>query len=261
MLGDHPEPADKLRDLVESGAEIAGGAIGGAIGLFGGPVGALAGGAGGVMAGKALGRLGLELAERMLGPREKTRLGAVLALSADDIRKRTEKGEKVRDDDFFEQKKGKRSKADEVAENVLLKVQREAEEAKIPLMAKLLSNIAFDSSVSAPMAHQIIKIADSLTYRQLVLLRVGAIRSQLNLRSSDYRAYGDFKPELLQVLYECLDLYVRGLVNFGGEVAFGPSDVKPGSMNPQGLGGFIHNLMELASIPGKELEDVARVLR
>lgn len=251
----------KLRDLVEAGAEIAGGAIGGALGLLGGPLGAVAGGAGGVIAGQALGHIGGELAERMLGPREKTRLGAVLAIAADDIRSRTERGEPVRDDDFFEQKEGRRSKADEVAENVLLKAQREAEERKIPYMGKLLSNITFDKSISAPMAHQIIKAAEALTYRQLVLLRVAAMRQSLRLRGSDYRGQQTFPTELMQVLYECHDLYVRSLVNFGGEVAFGPTDVKPGSMKPQGIGAFVHNLMGLSSIPGAEIEEVAKLLR
>lgn len=65
----------------------------------------------------------------------------------------------------------------------------------------------------------------------------------------------------MQLLYECHDLYVRSFVSFGGEVAFGPSDVKPGSMTPQGIGAFVHNLMGLSTIPDSELQEVAKLLR
>lgn len=261
MLSDQPEHEDKLKNLVESGSEIAGGAVGGAIGLFGGPLGAIGGGAAGVIVGKALARVGLDVAERLLGPRERTRIGAVLAMAADEIRKRTDRGEKVRDDDFFDRPHGKRSKADEVAENVLLKAQREAEEAKIPYMARLLANVVFDKTISAELAHQIIRLSDNLTYRQLKLLRIAAIRDQLGLRASDYRGQTTFSTELMQVLYECLELYNHALVNFAGKVAFGPTDIKPASMKPQGLGAFIHNLMDLMTMSTAELEDVAKVLR
>ena len=67
--------------------------------------------------------------------------------------------------------------------------------------------------------------------------------------------------ELLQVLYECLDLYHRAYINFGGEVAFGPTDVKPGSMTVQGIGGNLFNLMKLSSIPDDDLIPIAEVLR
>lgn len=62
--------------------------------------------------------------------------------------------------------------------------------------------------------------------------------------------------DLYQVLYECMDLYHRGLINFGGEVLFGPTDVKPGSMTAQGLGADIYNLMKLSTIPLGDLMPV-----
>ena len=64
-----------------------------------------------------------------------------------------------------------------------------------------------------------------------------------------------------QILYECLDLYHRGLINFGGEVAFGLTDVKPGRMTVQGLGADIFNLMKLGLIPAEELTPIAVQLR
>lgn len=144
-----------------------------------------------------------------------------------------------------------------MAESILLKAQREAEEKKLPYMANLLSNVAFDKTVSGQLAHQIVKTAEALTYRQLCLLSLFSGLVTAPLRSTDHRGVGSFPPELMQVLYEAYDLYNRGLVSIGGEVGFGPTDVKPGAMRIQGLGAFIFNLMNLAKIP---LEDLSPLI-
>ena len=111
------------------------------------------------------------------------------------------------------------------------------------------------------MAHQITKAASDMTFRQLCILRMSAVKDKLDLHPSDYRNQGSYSRELLQVLYECYDLYRRGFVNFGGPVAFGPSDVKPSSMTVQGLGAEIYNLMKLSSIPSDDFLAVARQLK
>lgn len=129
-----------IRRLINSGAEIAGGAIGGALGfLAGGPAGAALLGAGGAAVATALKHIGQEASERLLGPREAVRVGGVLALAAGEIRQRLEAGEKTRADGFFDQKQDGRPDAEEIAESILLKSQREPEEKKIPYMAHLLS--------------------------------------------------------------------------------------------------------------------------
>ncbi|KAA0910466.1 hypothetical protein [Pusillimonas sp. ANT_WB101] len=252
-----------IRHLINTGAEIAGGAVGGALGfLAGGPVGAALLGAGGAAAATALRHIGEEASERLLGPREQVRIGGVLAIAASEIRQRLEKGESLRNDDFFEPKGALRSDAEEVAESVLLKSQREPEERKLPYMGNLFAAVAFDSQISAQLAHQITKVAEQLTYRQLCILKLATVKESFSLRADDYRNHGGgFAKELYQVLYECLDLYYRGLINFGGEVAFGPTDVKPGSLTVQGLGVDIFNLMKLASIPESDLTPITAQLK
>ena len=252
-----------IRRLINSGAEIAGGAVGGALGfLAGGPVGAALLGAGGAAAAAALKHIGEEASERLLGPREQVRVGGVLAIAAGEIHQRLERGESIRTDGFFESKGSSRSDAEEVAESVLLKSQREPEEKKIPYMGHLFAAVAFDPQISAQLAHQIIKTAEQLTYRQLCILKLAVVKQSFALRGGDYRNNGGgFAKELYQVLYECLDLYHRGLINFGGDVAFGPTDVKPGSMTVQGLGVDVFNLMKLALIPDVDLAPTAAQLR
>ena len=262
----HDGNSDKhagIRRLINTGAEIAGGAVGGALGfLAGGPIGAAVLGAGGAAAAAALKHIGEEASQRLLAPREQVRVGGVLAIAAGEIQQRIALGEAVRNDGFFDPQSNGRSAAEEVAESVLLKSQREPEERKIPYMGHLLSGIAFDSQVSAHMAHQMIKVAEQLTFRQLCILKLAATRDVFSLRATDYRASGGtFSKDLYQVLYECLDLYHRGLINFDGEVAFGPTDVKPGSMTVQGLGADIFNLMKLSLIPTTELTPIAMQLK
>ena len=251
-----------IRRLINSGLEIAGGAVGGALGfLAGGPAGAALLGAGGTAVALALKNIGQEASARLLGPREEVRIGGVLAIAAGEIRQRLEAGESFRTDGFFEQKQKGRSDAEEVAESVLLTCQREPEEKKIPYMGHLLSNVAFDAAISVHMAHQITKAAEQLTYRQLCLLKLATVKDGFGLRAEDYREQGQFQKGLYQILYECLDLYHRGFLNFGGAVAFGPTDVAPGKMTVQGLGVDIFNLMKLSLIPNEDLLPIVAQLK
>jgi hypothetical protein len=257
-------PAEEagVRRLIYAGAEIAGGAVGSALGfLAAGPAGAALLGAGGAAAAMALRHIGQEASERMLGPREQVRVGGVLALVATEVGGRIRSGERIRSDGFFDEKATGRPDAEEVAESVLLRSQREPEERKLPYMAHLLANVAFDPEISAQMAHQLTKAAEQLTYRQLCILQLAVFQKPFGLKKGDYRGQGTFPRELYQVLYECIDLYHRGFISFGGGVAFGPTDVNPGQMTVQGLGADLYNRMRLATIPLEDLTPVAMQLR
>ena len=269
MTADRRNPVSSqvgIRRLIERGAEIAGGGFSGIAGtatgfLFGGPEGALIGGAVSSSAAIALRWLGAEISSRLLGSREQQRIGYVYALAASEISERIKGGAEVRQDGFFDLDDRDRSDATEVWESVLMKSQREPEEFKLPYMAHLLSNLAFDSGISANMAHQLTKAAEALTYRQLCVMKLTSEKDLFGLRLEDYRGHGGFSRELLQILYEYLDLYHRGFVNFGGKVAFGPSDVKPGNTLVQGLGAELFSLMQLREIPMDDVLPVAAQLK
>lgn len=254
--------SDRIRKLINSGAEIAGGAVGGAlVFLAEEPVEAASLGAVGAAVAMALRRLGQEASERLLGPREQVRVGGVLAIAAAEIDQRLSDGDKIRTDGFFDLNDSGRSDGEEVAESVLLKSQREPEEKKIPYMGHLLSSVAFEPTISANMAHQLAKAAEQLTYRQLCLLKLAVVKQAFALRVTDYRGQGSFTKELYQVLYECLDLYHRAFVNFGGGVLFGPTDVAPSKMTIQALGADLYHLMKLSTIPDAELAPIAEQLK
>lgn len=217
-------------------------------------------GAGGVIASTVLESLGQEFSQRYLGPKEKERVGAVLLLASKEIHKRRERGDSFREDGFFDEKVTGRKDAEEVMESVLLKCQRDPEEKKIKYMAKLLSNICFDSEVSVDSAHRIIKIAEQLTYRQFCILKICAIKDSLSLRKENYRSHTEHSKNLDSVLYEYYDLYLNEYIGCPGKVEreWGPTDIVPSQMNIQDLAEDMFDLMGLGDIP---LEDLNHIIR
>ena len=252
---------DKTTDSV---AHIAGSGVGAALAFFATSAGsaALATSAG-AAAGLALSRVANEFVGRALATRERTRLDKALCTIRDGISARRMHGLKVRTDGFFDQTDGgSLSEAVEIAEHTLVKCQREPEEKKIHYIGQMYASIAFEGSVSAGLAHNMIKTADEMTYRQLCLLSIaGTGEHRDSLRANDYRGQATFPTELWEVLYEVLPLYQRGLVNFGGEVLFGPTDVKPGAMVAQGMGAMMFDLMRLSTIPREDLDPILHQLR
>ena len=267
--GRDAEKNDGIRQLINYGTEIASGAVGAALGLLiGDSVGAVIGGAGGPIAAITLRSIGQEILERQLGPREKVRIGAAFTIAAADIRQRIESSESLREDDFFDEKQMGRSDAEEVAESVLLKVQREPEEKKIQYMGYLLSSIAFDPQISVHMAHQLTKAAEQLTYRQLCILKLCVVKDNFGLRDNNYREQETFKKDLHQVLYECADLHNREYIHSGGNtVTFQENvlsrvmSVKPSGMTLQGIGEDLFKLMKLSLIPDQDIIPIATQLK
>ncbi len=237
-------------------------------------VGALCGGAGGKVIEIALRVVFQEIWARQLSTPERMRVGTVLDVVIAEIRRRIEAGESVRMDGFFDEKQAGRPDAEEVAESVLLKVQREPEEMKLPYMAYFLSSIAFNPEISAQMAHQLTKIAEQLTYRQLCILKLSVVKDEYGLRGKDYRDHDDFGKDLYPVLYECAELYNKEYINFGGEANFHIGEhmdygatihrltrARPDQMTLQGIGADLFNLMKLSLIPKKDIAPIAEQLK
>lgn len=92
----------------------------------------------------------------------------------------------------------------------------------------------------------------------LKLFGVSVFRA--TLRNSDYRAVTNFPLDLRQVLYECYDLSIRGLIA-SEQIAIGPTDIIPNRMETQGLGADMFNFMALGSIPDTDLRQLAKQLQ
>ena len=249
-------------ELIDGGCELAGAAAGAAIGLIAGPVGAFGGAAAGVIVGRSLKRVGAEVRQRVMGPREEARVGATVAFAVQAIGERLAAGEAPRSDGFFEVGTDDRPKADEVLEGVLIGARDAYEERKLPHLAALYASIAF-SDISAGQANQLVILAGALTYRQFALLAIAASAEQKSgLRQTEYR--GDLEAtnalgsEGVAILTEIFDLYQRGLMSDSGDSAWlYIGDVAPGNIQPAGVGRVLAEMANLSAVP---LEDRSEIL-
>ena len=254
-----------VQRLIERGAEIAGGAFAGLAGsatglVMAGPEGALVGGAAGSSLTMSLQWLGQEMSARLLGPREEKRIGYVFTLAAAEISERIKAGDQVRQDRFFGNDRDGRSDGEEVWESILLKSQREPEEKKLPYMAHLFANLAFEPDIGADMAHQMTKAAEQFTYRQLCILKLVSARGQYDIWNIYYSDVGArFSEELYQLFYEYLDLHNRHCISSGtgaGLMNFVPSDIVL-----EGVGVVTFRMMGLAEIPRADVLPIVERLK
>ena len=265
---DDAAQARSLLSLMNKGLRITepsiSGAVGAAIGLLGGPPGAVLGGFVGGAFSTAVKKLASEMDKRFMGPREQARVGVVCALGAAEIVERINAGDKLREDGFFEEGEAGRSDAEEVWESLLSKCQREASERKLPYMGHLFAALAFDGTIDLDLAHQIISEAERLSYRQLCIVRVFAVRESFNLKSEPYVSRGretvGLSKKRYAVLLECFNLYNRGFLG-SPNTALTVPQIVPSELRVQGIGVVIHNLMRLDLIPEKDLSAVAKRLR
>jgi hypothetical protein len=229
---------------------------------FGGPVGGAAGGAMGAALAHGLRALGREVWSRYLSPREKKRIASVLWLTAKEIQKRCEAGERIREDGFFNRMDPNRSPYEEVAEGVLIAAQREPEEKKLDYLGNLLGGIAFDESINVGMAHQINSLAGSLSYRQISILALASNPSPFDLYDQVIEGIDESQitAELASIAWDCFDLRQKGLLSTGTNLDLGIYEIRPASLRLQMLGRLLHDKMGLLSIPKADIEAVAEPL-
>lgn len=260
---------EALEGWLEQGKKAVVGGVGALVGTaLAGPIGATAGGLIGGMAPpvieSTLASLGKEFRHRVLGQREELRVAVTFSLAADKISLRIMAGDKPREDGFFKPILGGRSAAQEVMEGVLIACQRSFEERKIQYLANLVANIAFEANVTQYMANCLVSMAERLSYQQLCAISVFALNPESPdesiLRKGDYRGYGDFSYPLVNLLHEVLDLYNTGLINNGGSVIFGLTDINPSAVKIQGNGALLYGLMELSKIPKDDVNAVRNLL-
>ena len=156
--------------MIEAGAPIVGASAGAAISTLSGidvlSIGAAALGSSGVYR-----RVGDEIANRLLGPREQARVGGVLALSAELLKSKLDQGQTLRDDGFFDARAlDARSDAEDVLEGVLRKSQTEYEERKLEYFARFWANACIVKDFEPADLHYLMNLAEQLTYRHLTII-------------------------------------------------------------------------------------------
>jgi hypothetical protein len=157
-----------VRRLLDAGSDLAGTASGTALALIVGAKGADPVAA--VAAGSALGSMLHEIGGRLLGHREQIRVGGTAIYAARMYDERIKDGDQLRDDNWFDERPHGRSIAAEICEGTLLIAQREHEERKIEYYGYLLANLGFEDDVDEYLANWLLRLAEQLTWSQLVLL-------------------------------------------------------------------------------------------
>lgn len=242
----------RVKKLLKTGAEIIGGAAGGAIGFIGGPAGAIGGGVAGVLVSKGL----VEFCDRFLSRREQVRDGAAAGLVAVGIEQRMQSGEQLRLDSFFEGHDITRSKAGELFEGILLKCKNEYQEKKIRYTTKIFENVAFDSNIKPEHANQVLNVVDQLSYRQLVILAfVGQNdANKFSVRDFDYREDTlDLGEDIQFLLQDFVQLERQGLIYRNDDSAvLELADIVPGFMTLTTIGNEYFRPLNLDQMPEDE---------
>lgn len=261
------DKSESIHKLFNAGAEITGAAVGGAIAssLIAGPVGGAVGGAVGPAITHIL-KLAVEVTQRTLGHREEVRIGATLTFAAAKIQENIDLGQQIRQDGFFLEQPGERAAAEEILEGIILVAKREHEEKKLRFYGNLVANIAFRLDIDRAQANLLIRLGESISYRQMCLLAIFSRVDKSSLRQEDYRDYRNISEATMALLQEISDLYSKRLLDFPVErlvvskPLLGLEDFKPGSIYVQGIGTTLYNLMELGTIEPRDLEEVASLL-
>lgn len=268
---DNQDETDRLRRLIEVGSDAAGASSGAALTLILGPGGPAAG----AVIAAVLRRVGLGVLGSFNEPRRQARVGAALVVAAAEINRRLDQGDTLRSDSFFDDPGN--SEAEEVLEGVLQAAADSFEQRKVPYLGKLFASLTFAPEVTPDLADRLVRIAEQLTFRQLVCIAIlteGAqseVVKKLTAEAPDTsHVFGE------ELGFELDDLSAQGLIGLGvpgGEVlppgataTLGASTPKTfksvdiGSPTTTRFGRLLYDLMGLKGIPTAARDEVLEML-
>lgn len=240
---------EKLKSLIDKGSNIGGSVSGASVGLvFGGPVGAISGAVAGPIITDLFKKIGIELTNRLLGNREKIRVGATFSLAMDKLDQEIKKGKKFRNKEFYESTANDRSEAETIFEGTLLKARDEYEEKKIIYYSNFLANINLDNSISFEKGNTLLRIIEQLSYRQIVILSYFEEVDKLDTekwkisfaRIKELGKYQDFYSDIM-------DLYNQQILQEPNSVSMG---VKSLILSP--LGKVLCGLLDIHNVDSQD---------
>ncbi len=201
-------------------------------------------------------RVGKDVLDRHLAPRQKIRVGRAIMVGAMRIEERRMAGEQMRSDGFFDSVNEGRSAADEVAEHTLMSAMNAAEERKVDHLGALIASIAMDASIDQATGHQLIRIAERISFRAFALLEM--------LHKDEARSYdplstngeGETAATVQAVRAELFELSQFGLVEKKNHRAMvrtlaiaGVADIEPSLLYLSSLGRLLRDALELEKLP------------
>jgi len=261
--GDHETGRTGMKRLIDVGADLVGSSTGAAVGLaMAGPVGAMVGAAAGPLLTNGI----KDFAERTLSRRERIRVDTLCGYTAEAIIVRKDAGDRIRDDGFFFAEQGKRSSGEELFEAVLIAAQREHEERKVEYLGYLFANLCFEEEVDRSLANWIIKIAQELTWTQLVLLSLVGQMEKFDFPDFDMEDRGSTGWRSFGLRDQLVDLSWSKRAMIGASVSARAGQRLPRistrfrDQRLQAHGQLLFGLMQLEWIPLDDIEDVLQDL-
>lgn len=191
-----------------------------------------------------------EFANRMLSDREKKRINAFSELVIEQISIRLSRGKKIRDDGFFDKIRN-RSNAEEIFEGITLVAKKEYVEDKIPLLANLYAYIAFESSISRERAHQLITLAEMLSYQQLELIKI-VCDAKNNAFVLKIRNDPSLSPQNQPLFADVFLIYRMSIVH-SNSVFLDFANVNPASLMPTQLAIDLYRGMDLFTLDSESI--------
>ncbi|WP_321437453.1 hypothetical protein [uncultured Bacteroides sp.] len=162
---------EALKSLIEKGSQILGGATGTAISLISADptfasflnVGITP------LLISSFNKIGTDLLSRRLSERETAKIGTAYSFAVCRININIENRKVIRSDNFITEKDTNLN-AEEIIEGVMLKVQKEYELKKLKFYGNFLGNISFYPDIDQHYANLLLKIIETLSYRQLCII-------------------------------------------------------------------------------------------
>lgn len=200
----------------------------------------------------------------LISRRQSERLYVWGKQAAEGIAQRLARGEKYREDGFFEETPTNRSNMEEVVESTLKKVMDTTEEPKIKFMANLTENVRFDSDLDIDTYRRILKILDELSYRQLCIIKLFMNADQIDL---DNFGNPNVNHNLSSILTDCFEVLDKGLINPNNALMNKIRDLYLGTLSRHLLGkgdtppqfpGFV-NSVGFSNILGENLFKFAKL--
>ena len=103
-------------------------------------------------------------------PRERVRAGAALAFAVEYAATLHRNGRRARDDGWFDELRGGRPAAQELAESVVAAARRSTDERRVRHLGYLLAEVTVSPDVDLELAARALRLVDSLGWRQLAVL-------------------------------------------------------------------------------------------
>jgi hypothetical protein len=200
-------------------------------------------------------RIGNEMIQRRLAPRQDVRVGEAINVAVMRSKEFIQQGREPRNDGFFDEDITGRSDFDEINEAAVQAAMNAAQEKKVKYIGHLMANIAFNTEISVEMAHQLIDIANSLGYRSFVLLKIIANDDVRKFQDRPIENQADRVPVFSSVMAECYGLFTRGLMeqketpeSADSHAILGADNIIPSKMCLSPLGKILSDNLDVEKI-------------